>query len=54
MVALIALATGVMRDLATGPYQGKETGETALFRALWEALEAGDKGAVQWPSPRRR
>ena len=34
MVAMIALATGVVRDLAMGPYQGKETGETALFRDL--------------------
>jgi hypothetical protein len=42
MVALIALATGVVRDLALGPYQGKETGETALFRTLWETLEAGE------------
>jgi Transposase DDE domain len=42
MVALIALATGVVRDLAMGPYEGKETGETALFRALWEGLEAGE------------
>jgi len=32
----------VVRDLALGPYQGKETGETALFRALWETLEAGE------------
>ena len=42
MVALIALATGVVRDLAIGPYQGKETGETALFRALWDGLEEGE------------
>ncbi len=42
MVALIALATGVVRDLALGPYQGKETGETALFRALWDTLEPGE------------
>jgi hypothetical protein len=42
MVALIALATGVVRDLAVGPYQGKETGETALFRTLWGGLEAGE------------
>jgi hypothetical protein len=41
-VALIALATGVVRDLALGPYQGKETGETALFRTLWDSLEAGE------------
>jgi hypothetical protein len=42
MVAVISLATGVVRDLATGPYCGKETGETALFRALCDALEAGE------------
>jgi hypothetical protein len=42
MVAIISLATGVVRDLALGPYQGKETGETALFRALWEGLEPGE------------
>jgi Transposase DDE domain len=41
MVAIIALATGVALDLATGPYAGKETGETALFRELWERLEPG-------------
>ena len=42
MVALISLATGVVRDLALGPYQGKETGETALFRTLWAGLEPGE------------
>ena len=42
MVAIIALATGVVRDLAHGPYQGKETGETALFRTLWKGLEPGE------------
>lgn len=41
MVALISLATGVVRDLAMGPYAGKRTGETALFRALLDGLEAG-------------
>ena len=41
MVAIIALATGVVLDLATGPYTGKETGETALLRALWDRLEPG-------------
>jgi hypothetical protein len=39
LVALISLATGVVRDLALGPYQGKETGETALFRMLWGSLD---------------
>jgi hypothetical protein len=42
MVALISLATGVVRDLALGPYRGKETGETALFRTLWGGLEKGE------------
>jgi hypothetical protein len=42
MVVLISLATGVVRDLALGPYEGKETGETALFRALWDTLEKGE------------
>jgi hypothetical protein len=41
MVAIIALATGVVLDLATGPYAGKETGETALLRELWDRLEPG-------------
>ena len=42
LVVLISLTTGVVRDLAVGPYQGKETGETALFRQLWDRLEAGE------------
>ena len=42
LVAIISLATGVVRDLALGPYQGKETGETALFRTLLAGLEAGE------------
>ena len=41
-VAIIALATGVVRDLATGPYKGKETGETALLRKLLKNLSAGE------------
>jgi hypothetical protein len=41
IVAIIALATGVVRDLALGPYRGKETGETALFRTLWDGLASG-------------
>jgi hypothetical protein len=42
IVALISLATAVVRDLAMGPYKGKETGEPALFRALWDGLEEGE------------
>jgi hypothetical protein len=41
MVAIIAPATGVVLDSATGPYAGKETGETALLRELWDRLEPG-------------
>jgi len=42
LVAIISLATGVVRDLAMGPYKGKETGEPALLRALLGGLEAGE------------
>ena len=41
-VALICLATGVVRDLALGPYKGKETGELALFRTLLDVLESDE------------
>src|SRR5271166_4345855 len=33
---------GAVRDLALGPYKGKETGETALFRTLLDGLERGE------------
>ncbi len=42
LVAVISLATGAIRDLAMGPYAGKETGETALFRKLWTSFAPGD------------
>jgi len=42
IVALISLATGVMRDLAIGPYKGKETGEPALLRELLGRLKGGE------------
>jgi hypothetical protein len=42
LVVIISLATGVVRDLALGPNRGKETGETALFRALWGGLQPGE------------
>jgi hypothetical protein len=41
-VALTSLATGMVLALATGPYAGKETGETALFRSLFGDLQTGD------------
>ena len=31
-VVLLSLATGMLCDMASGPYSGKETGETALLR----------------------
>lgn len=41
-VALLGLATGAVLGSAFGPYRGKETGETALFRTLLDALRSGD------------
>jgi hypothetical protein len=41
-VALLGLATGAVLESAFGPYRGKETGETALFRTLFAALRSGD------------
>ena len=40
--AILSLATAAIHDLAIGPYEGKETGETALLRSLLDRLEAGD------------
>jgi hypothetical protein len=42
LVAVISLATGAIRDLALGPYKGKDSGETALLRRLWDSFRAGD------------
>jgi hypothetical protein len=42
VVAMISLATGTVRDLALGPYKGKGTGETTLFRTLWDRLNRGE------------
>jgi hypothetical protein len=41
-VALLGLATATIQDFAYGPYAGKETGETALFRQLLDQLQHGD------------
>lgn len=41
-VTLTSLYTGMLFDLACGPYSGKETGETALMRELLDVLQAGD------------
>jgi hypothetical protein len=42
VVVLLSLATAMVCGLALGPYAGKETGETALFRELLGQLAAGD------------
>lgn len=41
-VAILSLATACVLDLALGPYQGKETGETALLRTLLGSLATDD------------
>ena len=41
-VGILSLATACLLDLAEGPYSGKETGETALFRELLKSLRVGD------------
>jgi len=42
IVVLLSLATAMVKDMAMGPYAGKETGETALLRELLAHLQAGD------------
>lgn len=42
IVALFSLSVGTVLDVAMGPYQGKQTGETALFRPLHHHLHEGD------------
>jgi putative transposase len=42
LVVLLSLATAMIKDMAMGPYAGKETGETALLRELLERLGSGD------------
>ena len=42
VVVFLAFATAVITGAAFGPYAGKETGETALFRQLLDQLRADD------------
>jgi putative transposase len=42
LVVLLSLATAMIKDMAIGPYAGKETGETALLRELLERFGPGD------------
>jgi putative transposase len=41
-VAVISLATACVLDVASGPYAGKKTGETARLRDLLGAFDPGD------------
>ena len=42
MVVLFSLASAMVDDMAIGPYAGKETGETALLREVWDRFGPGD------------
>lgn len=42
LVLLISLATGMLRGFEMGPYAGKETGETALLRQMFDRLKSGN------------
>ena len=42
MVTLVSLATAAVCGVAVAPYQGKETGEPALLRELFDRFQAGD------------
>lgn len=42
LVVIFCVASGAALEMAIGPYKGKQTGENALFRTLWNSLEADD------------
>ncbi|MDK1039789.1 MAG: IS4 family transposase, partial [Actinomycetota bacterium] len=42
VVVLLSLASGMLTDMAMGPYAGKETGESALLRSLLGRFKRGD------------
>ncbi len=42
LVVLLSLATAGLLGMALAPYQGKETGETALLRKLLDEVNVGD------------
>lgn len=41
-VSLISMVTGLLVDLAIGPYSGKQSGETALLWKMLDQLKPGD------------
>ena len=40
--AVLSLATAAIHDLNMAPYEGKETGESALLRGILDCLKPGD------------
>lgn len=42
IVVVLSLNCAAVLDAAIGPYSGKQSGETSLFRTLFDSLEAGD------------
>jgi Transposase DDE domain len=42
VVVVFCLATGAVLEAAIGQYQGKQTGENALYRRLWDEYQRGD------------
>ena len=40
--AVLSLGTAAIHDLKIGPYEGKETGESALLRGILDCLKEGD------------
>jgi len=42
LVVLFSLASAMVQGMAIGPYAGKESGETALLRALFDRLRPGN------------
>lgn len=42
LVVLFSFATAMVTGMAIGPYTGKETGEPALLRELFDRLQTGD------------
>jgi hypothetical protein len=42
IVALLSFHSGAVRELTIAPYAGKKTGETALFRQMFDRLNQGE------------
>jgi len=42
VVGLFSLTLGLLKDFAYGPYEGKGTGESSLFRRLFDHIDVGD------------